>query len=256
MVWFEETDLFYTNPTPLNRPEIIPASWLAACILFHVQAVCINSFEFGELFIPADERGKKFGFCAYPTVSIINHSCIPNASVGWSDHGGLFVYAVKPIPAGSHVSLCYGKSILETPRKERLEHYKEAYFFECKCEACCNDWNLNDVIPEKIQCPECSFVFEENATAENDERGLCPNCKSPRGMEILQSLREKDIPWLLRLLNSNKWTVEDVHKAGECVKKAGSILKMFSKTLLRIEVHFETLVFYAYSSKVYEPWRK
>ncbi|KAM3180193.1 hypothetical protein ACTXT7_016792, partial [Hymenolepis weldensis] len=54
MMWFDEFDeanesLFFSTPSASNRPIRIPASWLAACLLFHIQSNDVNNFEFGEM---------------------------------------------------------------------------------------------------------------------------------------------------------------------------------------------------------------
>ncbi|KAM7536885.1 hypothetical protein Aperf_G00000084336 [Anoplocephala perfoliata] len=50
MKWFDEVeenmDSFFSTPSPSNCPSRIPASWIAACMLFHIQATSINSFYF------------------------------------------------------------------------------------------------------------------------------------------------------------------------------------------------------------------
>ncbi|VDO02897.1 unnamed protein product [Rodentolepis nana] len=49
MKWCRETDLFFELPSASKRPDCIPASWLASCLLYHLQTIGINSFSVTEL---------------------------------------------------------------------------------------------------------------------------------------------------------------------------------------------------------------
>ncbi|VUZ39298.1 unnamed protein product [Hymenolepis diminuta] len=46
--WIDETDIFFSNPSPTIQLKIIPASWFAACTPYHIQAVNINNFGISE----------------------------------------------------------------------------------------------------------------------------------------------------------------------------------------------------------------
>ncbi|KAM7536028.1 hypothetical protein Aperf_G00000101254 [Anoplocephala perfoliata] len=54
MDWFEEANMenmnvFFCNPSSSNRPNRIPASWIAACILYHIQSINVNAFALNEM---------------------------------------------------------------------------------------------------------------------------------------------------------------------------------------------------------------
>ncbi|KAM3184392.1 hypothetical protein ACTXT7_008444 [Hymenolepis weldensis] len=52
VMWLDEFDdtesIFFSLPSPSNRPHHIKASWLAACMLFDFALTSIKGFEFGE----------------------------------------------------------------------------------------------------------------------------------------------------------------------------------------------------------------
>ncbi|KAJ5374871.1 hypothetical protein N7517_006877 [Penicillium concentricum] len=78
----------------------------------------------------------------YPTISRINHSCLPNAHNSWdSASGHENIYAVRFIRAGDEVTIPYDHG---GPSDERRSHLKDAFGFDCDCRTCSRQ-------PEELQ---------------------------------------------------------------------------------------------------------
>ncbi|VUZ46601.1 unnamed protein product [Hymenolepis diminuta] len=106
---WEYTDMLRKLPSPANRPKCIPASWLAACILFHWQSTNITSFEIGDK-IGLQRHNKKFkcaelGKAIYPTIALVNNSCDPSAMVVFGNGGEASLVTLRRLSAGSEVSI-------------------------------------------------------------------------------------------------------------------------------------------------------
>lgn len=109
-------DIFFSTPSPSNYPDRIQASWVAACMLFHIQSMNTNTFHFdqlilktGKAFLSSDES---FGCCLYPRISLIDHSCCPTAAICLADRGTAFLFALRSLLAGNEISLSYTSSCM------------------------------------------------------------------------------------------------------------------------------------------------
>ncbi|KAJ5823351.1 hypothetical protein N7447_005691 [Penicillium robsamsonii] len=70
----------------------------------------------------------------YPTISRINHSCLPNAHNSWDGASGHEnIYAVRLIEAGEEITIPYDHG---GPSDERRRHLKKAFGFDCDCSIC------------------------------------------------------------------------------------------------------------------------
>ena len=70
----------------------------------------------------------------YPTISRINHSCLPNAHNSWDSASGCEnIYAVRFIRAGEEITIPYDHG---GPSDERRRHLKDSFGFECNCSIC------------------------------------------------------------------------------------------------------------------------
>ncbi len=70
----------------------------------------------------------------YPTICLINHSCLPNAHNSWnSDTKGETIHAIRHINAGEEITISYDKG---GPSDSRRTHLKDAFEFDCNCSVC------------------------------------------------------------------------------------------------------------------------
>ncbi|KAM7535387.1 hypothetical protein Aperf_G00000101268 [Anoplocephala perfoliata] len=243
MYWFEEANmenmnLFFCNPSPSNRPNRIPASWIAACILFHIQSTKVNAFALSQLIYGNNILPSScvIASAIYPTISLINHSCNPSTSYVFKNRRTFSLYAQQPLQAGSEISVSYGPLFSTKSTCERRSILRKTYCFLCECEACINDWDEKSGKPETIKCPDCSKPFQES-----DE--CCLACKSKQGIQIFRSLTCEFIPRHAdRLFKKGIWSTEDLKLVEEKLILAHSILSPPSQALSQLqEIHFGLL---------------
>ncbi|KAL8387084.1 hypothetical protein RB595_010169 [Gaeumannomyces hyphopodioides] len=70
----------------------------------------------------------------YATISLINHSCMPNAHASWNpakEHET--IHAIRPIGAGDEITISYCE---ELPYAERQTHLRSSFGFTCACSLC------------------------------------------------------------------------------------------------------------------------
>ncbi|KLO90172.1 uncharacterized protein LW94_13391 [Fusarium fujikuroi] len=70
----------------------------------------------------------------YPTLSLINHSCLPNSHNNWdskANHGT--IHAIGPIKAGEEITISYDEGGPSNVRKHKL---KMSFGFDCACSLC------------------------------------------------------------------------------------------------------------------------
>lgn len=78
-------------------------------------------------------------------LSRVNHSCLPNAVVGWDPTRNLAThYAVQSIPNNREITVdCMaGVETTFTSRKKRRDELEGAYGFVCACNVCSQPWAL------------------------------------------------------------------------------------------------------------------
>lgn len=95
--------------------------------------------------------------------SMFNHSCDPNIHASFISRS-LFVHAIKPLPPGSPLELCYGPQVGESRLEDRQRWLEERYFFSCKCRAC-SELNLSDLCLSSFRCAKqnCQGVILDKA---------------------------------------------------------------------------------------------
>jgi hypothetical protein len=70
----------------------------------------------------------------YPTICLINHSCLPNAHNSWNSNTNCeTIHATRFIPAGEEITIPYDKG---GPSSVRQAQLKEGFGFICTCNLC------------------------------------------------------------------------------------------------------------------------
>ena len=70
----------------------------------------------------------------YPTICLINHSCLSNAHNSWnSDTKRETIHAIRNINAGEEITISYDKGDTYNSRRT---HLKDAFGFDCNCSVC------------------------------------------------------------------------------------------------------------------------
>ncbi|KAF5670084.1 set domain-containing protein [Fusarium heterosporum] len=88
----------------------------------------------------------------YPTICLINHSCLPNSQNNWNgEKEQETIHAIRPIPEGSEITISYGGEGPSAVRKFGLE---KSFGFNCTCPLCSlpsSDLQASDDRQSKIQ---------------------------------------------------------------------------------------------------------
>ncbi|PKI38461.1 hypothetical protein CRG98_041160 [Punica granatum] len=167
-----------------------------------------------------DSELRPLGTGLYPVISIINHSCLPNAVLVFEGTAAV-VRTVQHISGGSEVSISY----IETARSTmtRLKALKEQYFFTCSCPRC-------DRVGQPADIQE-SAVLEGYRCKDDNCTGFLLNDSDDRGFRCQQCglLREKEE--LKEITNEIRTMSEKAVAATSSAKleEAISIYKMIEK---------------------------
>ncbi|XP_001950081.1 SET domain-containing protein SmydA-8 [Acyrthosiphon pisum] len=70
----------------------------------------------------------------YPTVSKLEHNCLPNTGISFDKCGRIYVYASRKITKGEHITTMYTNALWGT--RERRAHLLSTKYFKCKCKRC------------------------------------------------------------------------------------------------------------------------
>ncbi|VDP74302.1 unnamed protein product [Echinostoma caproni] len=164
------------NCQEIARGSQLPASWAAACILYHLQSVQLNGFVMkGRIvtihdalprigFTPNEhqmmvrERPGYLGSALYPTLSLVNHSCDPNCALIFMRDGYCGLFATEHIAKGSALLISYGVHYTTHSLFQRRQELKHFYQFECSCQAC-RDNQYGAESQWDMICSRCSRPF-------------------------------------------------------------------------------------------------
>ena len=107
---------------------------IGGVVLRHLQLVQCNALRIIELTRPTkfdEPKPEPVGVGLYPTVSLINHSCDPNADLNFFGDS-VVVRAVRNIAEGEEICISYGPLFYEVKQRARHSQLKGVYFFNCK----------------------------------------------------------------------------------------------------------------------------
>ena len=172
----------------MNETEI---SLVGGHLLHHLQMLPCNAHEISELKLDrlavATSCQEEIGAGIYATLSLFNHSCDP--SVTRNFYGTKCVMrAIKTIRKGEEVSDNYGVLYAVHSKEERQTKLHKQYYFDCSCNACCNDWPLygelilNEDNPQ-WKCSKCFVIL-----LQTESRYSCPICKQSY---VLNDLKQR-----------------------------------------------------------------
>ena len=107
---------------------------IGGAVLRHLQVIQCNAFRIIELTRPTkfdDPKPEPVGMGLYPTASLINHSCDPNADLNFYGDA-VAVRAIRNIAEGEEICISYGPLFYEVKPRVRHMQLKGVYFFNCK----------------------------------------------------------------------------------------------------------------------------
>ncbi|VUZ42908.1 unnamed protein product [Hymenolepis diminuta] len=234
MKWFDEAGgYFYKHPFTLTkRPKVIPASWIATCMVSHIKAARFNATKYTEVLESPKKQESYYNWLAYsiyPTISLINHSCNPNACLVFTANGGAYLYALRPIESEEEITISYGyyyfskKSVIY-----RRALLKDRYLFECKCTACVQFW-VPYRLTEILLCSVCKWRY-----LSDDKECAKKGCKKDGGFELFVSILSEKIPHLSDCLTSKSCGMEDVVEALSILKQTQDLIVSPSPTVAHV----------------------
>ncbi|VDL14448.1 unnamed protein product [Hymenolepis diminuta] len=229
MRWFDEAKReFYKHPSQIKRPNFLPASWIATCMLYHLKAMRFNAADYTEYLesssIELTSNRNWLALCIYPTISLINHDCNPNACLVSTANGGTFLYALRPIAKNEEVTICYQYFYFSISTSFRIANIRERYLFSCHCDACSNKWDLKKLETESLKCPSCGSKF-----LSTDEK--CTNCNDEGGYMIFQRIIHEKIPYIMNCLKSKSCGMKSTVEAVSLLKEIQNLIFSPSPTV-------------------------
>lgn len=163
---------------------------------------------------------KNYGTAIFATTSLINHSCLPNASVSFQPRFGVAVVtSIRDLRAGEDIRISYGpmvNSYNSSTAEERMNRLKRNYGFDCDCEGCARGW------------PGLKFTVDSKISSEEDMNQPQEIMKHPveklaECQEILHKMTQKNkspedflSPHLLKILDDYR------HQLKLCISMTSS----------------------------------
>ncbi|VDO16275.1 unnamed protein product [Rodentolepis nana] len=228
MKWFDEAKReFYKKPSQVDRPDYLPASWIVASMMYYLKVAYLNALDYTEyLESPSAELNSNrnwLGLCIYPTISLINHSCNPNACLVSTANGGAFLYALRPMEKNEEVTICYQYYYFSRSSSLRIGTIFTRYLFDCNCEACSDPWDTGHET-EILKCPSCGgeFLILEDK---------CSHCNDESGYVLFQRIIHEKIPFIWNCLALESCGMESVVEALSLLKEVQDLILSPSPTV-------------------------
>ncbi|CAN1239993.1 Histone-lysine N-methyltransferase ASHR1 [Linum grandiflorum] len=147
-----------------------------------------------------DSELRPIGTGLYPVISIINHSCLPNAVLVFEGNSAV-VRAVQPVSEADEVLISYIETAGSTVTRQKA--LKEQYFFTCGCLRCIK---LPDDIRE-------SSILEGHRCADEKCNGYLLRDSANRGFICQSCSRLRTKPEVTKLAAEVKELSEEAQKS-------------------------------------------
>ena len=141
------------NSTKIHSKTTEREKLLAKIASRYLDIWATNSRDMHEdvrvMFGPASGRyefSETFGSGIFPFMSLLNHSCYPNAEQTTVDNKCVLMVA-RPIKAGEQIFISYGSSSFRYTREERRQKLAR-YKLNCGCVACIKDYPMLENLPK------------------------------------------------------------------------------------------------------------
>jgi len=178
---------FFSNLTEPDSEMTAFKNFISSLILEHYENTPYNAVAFNEL---ENDEEKLDGLCSipfgtgiFPTISLINHSCAPNAIHVRGRKGcETAVISLRALNPGDEITITYGPRFTLSGRKQRQAELERKYTFLCRCVACEENWPISssDLVP--IKCPTCG----------NQNFISCSTCSEIRSrVGLLEAIHDK-----------------------------------------------------------------
>uniref|UniRef100_A0A0K2TV79 Protein msta n=2 Tax=Lepeophtheirus salmonis TaxID=72036 RepID=A0A0K2TV79_LEPSM len=129
----------------------------------------------------------------YQNASLLEHSCVNNASKHFDMNCNILIRVAIPIKKGEHISIMYSDPIWGTVNRQ--QHLLETKFFTCRCIRCQDPTELNTHF-SSIRCPGCPAGFLVSLDPFNYESDwkceTCNRVETPRFVNaVIRSIGEE-----------------------------------------------------------------
>ncbi|KAF4448691.1 SET domain-containing protein 5 [Fusarium austroafricanum] len=125
----------------------------------------------------------------YPTICLINHSCLANSHNNWnSEEGHETIHAIRPIEAGEEITICYDQG---GPSAVRKATFEKSFGFDCTCSLCtlpAPELKASD--NRRLRIQQLDANIGNPVTMMNNPKSCLKACYS-----LLQTLREEYNGW-------------------------------------------------------------
>ena len=206
--------------------------YVGSAIFHHLQSLKISSvavFE-TEVLNPSPVEMHKstttIAYAAYPTVSLLNHSCDPLVCITDTAEGCV-VRAMSTIKAGEEVYMSYGLAYIDESLETRQNWARKIYKFRCTCIACEENWPNKHVLAVKNpswKCQSCS------AALPTQPKGSllsvkCLSCKSVNNIDRAARSLDQSTTELFNVGHSMLWQNKKPKEALTLLLKYKSMLE-------------------------------
>jgi SET domain-containing protein len=181
----EGTRILYEKPL-LMIPDNMPDEELEAQLVRDLKAldkdqqrqflslhnIHTGKYVFGGIFKTNSLAcsSKSSSIAVFPTISLINHSCLPNSHYDWNESLEMqTIHVTRDVSAGEEITICYTDSGNATTRQAYL---KEHFGFDCSCQVCslpAVERNASDARREEISRLQDVFATTDRAMSEPEE---------------------------------------------------------------------------------------
>ncbi len=159
-------------------------------------------------------------FGLYDNASMIEHSCVNNASKHFTTSGEITIRAAVPIKKGDNIAINYSDAMWGTA--SRAAHLRQTKGFACDCPRCLDPTELGTYF-SAVSCKKCSGSKEHSSSnggfllptdPQNEKSSwVCDACGSAESHEYVGAVVKSIGEELLRLERS------DTHACKKFLKK-------------------------------------
>ena len=206
--------------------------YVGGLLFHHLQSLKISSvavFEVEVLNPSAEVMWKNtttIAYAAYPTVSLLNHSCDPLVCLTDTDEGCV-VRALSTIKAGEEVCMSYGLAYIGDSLETRQNWARKIYKFRCACIACKENWPMENVLKGRDpswKCQSCGAALGTRPAGSLCSV-KCLSCKSVNNIERVASSLNQSTTELLNVAPSMLWRNKKPKEAVNLLLEYKSVLE-------------------------------
>lgn len=184
-----------------------------------------------------DKHGTRGLFLA---TSMLNHNCLPNARVIFTNNGSVSVLAKKGIARNQPITITYCAQLTNT--ESRLEKLKKSKFFICQCDLC-HDVTEKGTYMSALTCPKCKGHLLPQSFHSTDPSWNCDQCSFSTSHEKAKKLSEAIRNSYVKISSDPRvMTIEKVSQLESIyVKRAGTVLPPTHQIMLDLKQDLSNL---------------